>query len=106
MVDVLVVDIAQKIFISRDAQRGWAAAPLDLKSAIGLNFGKIADRTCVSHNVTVADNTAPAAAGDYQKQAGEESDRNLIHNSTLADETRPSAVLDSNIWREWSISRF
>jgi len=32
MVDVLVVDIAQKIFISRDAERGWAAAPLDLKS--------------------------------------------------------------------------
>ena len=88
MVDVLVVDIAQKIFISRDAERGWAAAPLDLKSAIGLNFGKIADRTCVSHNVTVAHNAAPAAAGSDQNQAGQESDRNLIHNNTLADETR------------------
>src|SRR5260370_30155290 len=105
MVDVLIVDIAQKIFISRDAERGWAAAPLDLKSAIGLNFGKIADRTCVSHNVTVAHNTAPAAAGRDQNQAGQESDRNLIHNSTLADEMRRPAGLDSRIWRDRSILR-
>src|SRR6266513_3510362 len=89
MVDVLTVDVAQKIFIGGDAERGRTAVPFDLKSAIGLNFGKIADRTCVSHNVTVAHNTAPAAAGSDQNQAGQESDRSLIiHNSTLADETR------------------
>ena len=78
-VDVLVVDIAQKIFISRDAERGWAATLLDLKSPIGLNFGKIGDRTCVRHNVTVTHDPAPAAAGSHQNQAGQESDRSLIH---------------------------
>src|SRR6266480_3925676 len=97
MVDVLTVDVAQKIFIGGDAERGRTAVPFDLKSAIGLNFGKIADRTCVSDNVTVAHNTAPTAAGSQKNQPGQESDRNLIHNSTLADETRRPAVLDSRI---------
>src|SRR5438132_2324517 len=95
VVDVLIVDVAQKIFVGRDAERRRTAAPFDLKSAVGLDFGKIADRTRVSHNVTVADDAAPAAAGGQKDQAGEESDRNLIHNSSLADETTSAPVLDS-----------
>ena len=96
-VDVLVVDIAQKIFISRDAQRGRAAAPLDLKSAIGLNFGKIGNLSRVGHDVTVAHDTAPAATAGGQEQRGQGCDRCLIHNSTVADETRLERGLDSGI---------
>ena len=87
MVDVLIVDVAQKIFIGGDAERGRTAAPFDLKSAIGLDFGKIADRSCVSHDVAVADDTAPASARSRKNEAGQESDRYLIHNGALADET-------------------
>src|SRR5882672_3613188 len=86
MVNVLIVDVAQKIFIGRDAERRRTAAPLDLKSAVGLNFGKIADRSSVSDDVTIAHDAAPAAAGCDQKHAGQESDRSLIHNSTVACE--------------------
>ena len=87
MVNVLIVDVAEQIFIGGDAERRRTAAPLDLKSAIGLDFGKIADRPSVGDNVTVANNAAPAAAGSRKNQAGQESDRSLIHNSTVIDET-------------------
>src|SRR2546421_120915 len=67
--------------------------------AVGFDFGKIAYRSSVSRDVTVAHNAAPAAAGSDQNQPGQESDRNLIHNSTLADETTSAACLDSRICR-------
>src|SRR5437588_6380815 len=97
MIDVLTIDVAQKIFIGGDAERGRTAAPLDLESAVGLNFGKIADRSRVSDNVTVTDDTAPAAARGRKNQADQKSDRYLIHNSTLADETTRPGGLDSTI---------
>ena len=97
MVDVLTVDVAQKIFVGGDAERGRTAAPLDLKSAISLDFGKITDRPGISDNVAVTYNTAPAAAGGRKNQASQESDRYLIHNSTLADETSRPVGLDSTI---------
>src|SRR5438067_10624713 len=101
MVNVLIVDVAQEVFVGRDAERRRTAAPLDLKSTIGLNFGKIADRSSVSDDVTVAHDAAPAAAGRDQKHAGQESDRSLIHNSTLADEMTWVAGLDSRICQSW-----
>ena len=98
-IDIFIADVAQEIFIGGDAERRRTGPPLDLKAAIRFDFGKIADRTRVSHNVTVADDAAPAAAGGQKDQAGEESDRNLIHNSTLADETTSAEALDSNNFR-------
>jgi hypothetical protein len=95
MIDVLAVDIAQKILISGDAERWRTAAPLDLKPAIGLNFGKIADRSSVSDDMTITHDAAPAAAGRRKKEASQESDRYLIHNSTLADEMTSAPALDS-----------
>src|SRR5438128_8179283 len=82
MIDVFIADIAKQIFISRDAERGRAAPPFDLKTAVGFDFGEIADRAGIGHDMAVAHNTAPATSGSDQKQAGQESDRNLIHNST------------------------
>src|ERR1700719_1711218 len=101
MVDVLTLDVAQKIFIGGNAERRRTVAPFDVKSATGLDFGKIADRSSVSDNVTIAHNAAPATAGSDQKQAGQESDRSLIHNSALADEMRRPAGLDSRICQSW-----
>src|SRR5437868_7277285 len=95
VVDVLVIDVAQKIFVGGDAERGRTAAPFDLKSAIGLNFGKIADRSSVSDDMTIAHDAAPAAAGRRKNEAGQESDRYLIHNSTLPDEMTSAPALDS-----------
>ena len=105
MVDVLIVDVAQKIFISGDAERGRAAAPFDLKSAVGLNFGKIANRPGVSDNVAVTHNATPATAGGKENQAGAKSDRKLIHNSTVTGEMRGSSRLDSRIFEIGAISR-
>ena len=81
MIDVLVVDVTEKILVGSDAERWRAAPPFDLKSAVGFDFGEIADRAGIGHDMTVAHNTAPATSGSDQKQAGQESDRNLIHNS-------------------------
>jgi hypothetical protein len=66
-----------------------------LKSAIGFDFGELTNRPGVGDNVAVADDSAPAAAGSDQNQAGQESDRSLIHNSTLPDEMTSAPALDS-----------
>src|SRR5438477_10779060 len=97
VVNALIVDVAEKIFIGSDAERGRTAAPFDLEAAVGLNFRKITDRSRVSDNVTVTDDTAPAAARGRKNQADQKSDRYLIHNSTLADETTRPGGLDSTI---------
>src|SRR6266849_5728090 len=97
MIDIFIADVAQEIFIGGDAERRRTGPPLDLKAAIRFDFGKIADCAGVRHDVAIAHNAAPAAAGGQENQGGEESDRNLIHNSTLADEMNPSAGLDSRI---------
>src|SRR5437660_4313905 len=101
MIDILIGDVLKKILVGGDAERRRTVAPLDLKTAIGFDFGKIAYRSSVSRDVTVAYNAAPAAAGSDQNQPGQESDRSLIHNSTLADETTSAACLDSRICRCW-----
>ena len=98
-IDIFIADVVQEIFIGGDAERRRTGPPLDLKSAIGLNFGKIADRACVSQKVTVADDTAPAAARSRKNHCREESERNLIHNSTVTDEMASAEALDSNNFR-------
>ena len=97
VVNVLIVDVVEKIFIGSDAERGRTAAPFDFEAAVGLNFRKITDRSSVSDNVAVTDDTAPAAAGRQKNQAGQKSDRYLIHNSNVADETTRPGGLDSTI---------
>src|SRR5207302_2723036 len=98
MIDVLVANVTKQVLIGRDAERRRAAAPFDLKTSAGFDFGKIADRSGISDDVTVANDSAPTAAGVRQNQREEESDRGLIHNSTVVtDEMRSGAALDSRI---------
>ena len=49
--------------------------------------------------MTVADDTAPAAARSRKNHCREESERNLIHNSTVTDEMASAEALDSNNFR-------
>ena len=105
MIAVLIVDVAEKIFIGRDTERGSTAAPLDLKAAVRFDFRKIADLSGVSHDVTVAHDTAPAATGAGNEQGCQECDRNLIHNSTVTCEMSAGAGLDSRICRTGLISK-
>ena len=61
LLDVLVIDVGQKIFVRGNAERGRPAAPLDLKSAVGFDFGELSDRPCVGDNVAVAHDSAQTA---------------------------------------------
>jgi hypothetical protein len=79
MVDVLIADVTEKIFVRCDTERGWAAAPFDFKTAVGLDFGKISDRSIVGDDVAVAHDAAPATTGRNEQQAGQKRDRGLIH---------------------------
>src|SRR5437588_7181011 len=100
MIDVLVADVAEQVLIGRDTERRRAAAPFDLKTSAGFDFGKIADRPGVRDDVAVANDSAPTAAGGRQNQREEETDRSLIHNSTIVtDEMTSVAALDSRIVR-------
>ena len=83
MVDVLIADVTEKIFVRCDAERGWAVVSFDFKTAIGLEFGKITDRSIVGDDVSVAHDAAPATTRGNEQQTGQQGDRGLIHNSTL-----------------------
>ena len=63
MIDILVADVAEKIFVGGDAEGGWTAPPFDFKTAVGFDLGKIADRAGVGDNVAVAHDSAPTATG-------------------------------------------
>jgi hypothetical protein len=62
-VDLFAVDVAEKIFIGRNAQSRPTATPLDLKCAIRVDFRKCGDCSLISCDLPIASDSDPMAAG-------------------------------------------
>ena len=82
VIDIFGGDIREEIFVGRDAERRRTALPLDIKTAVRFDFGKIGHAPGVGDDMTIADDSAKAATGGDQNHGCEESYRSLIHNST------------------------
>ena len=80
VIDVLGGDVTEEIFIRGNAERRRAVLPLNIKTAVGFDFGKITNVPSVSDDVAIAPDSAKAATGAGQNHSCEESDRRLIHN--------------------------
>jgi hypothetical protein len=69
-VDILIINVGEQIFIGRNTQCRRAAAPLDLKCAIGFDFRECCDCSLIGRDVAVAPYPDPMATGETNAENG------------------------------------
>src|SRR5713101_1198589 len=79
MVDILIVDVLEKIFIGGDAKRGRASPPFNVKGPVGLDFRKCADGALIGGDVAVASDSLPSATAHKNGNSCKERNVNLLH---------------------------
>jgi len=95
-VDVLIVDVAEKIFVGCNAERGRAAAPFNFESAVGFDFRKWTDRALIRDDMSVPSDAGHPTAACEKGQSREKCDCSPVHNNVvLVDEMNSLALLDS-----------
>src|SRR6059036_2641067 len=80
--NLVVVDVAKKVFIRRDTESRRATFPFDLERAAGVNVSKGADRAFICLDTAVASNPDPVASGDQSNACGKKYDRDLLHGKS------------------------
>src|SRR5215813_14669287 len=89
LVSDLHLEVLHQVFVRGDGDSGWAAAPIDPKSAAGIDVDKGVELLLTRNYVPVAPNAADVAPGECEKNARRKQFRLHISSLVVGRRYRP-----------------